>query len=693
MMEDDPDYGYYCETGDDDFTPLSYHVVFFDKEVSRTWVNAVCIRNFSTDDDPEDMGKVACRGKNYRRQLTAATLEARKAAQMPLESRLAKYGFAARYKGPIGMKGKEHSPTSFHEQEFSADSESSSLEICSSGNSYSTENSSPGKEKTTTSPRSSPDEKSSKKPFKGKTKKKDNSEGIAKKQRKNEGKKRQNKSKQAVLEIKNNKSKEVLPHHQYTCDGDLPHVRDVTEPFHKHLMKENLQNNTKNTSLRPEELENSDPSALNTTLDAEQTTSCNQRNVNDPNEGKPIENSSTGTKAVKKRRSSGKAVQCDKKRTISEDTQDNSKVNMNFIERDKRLELVENDVASDRLSLKTQKKQRVSGESQISIDEDAKVDTNPRNLVQQNEEDTCMLSASNKSKANASKGKQFRKRPNDFNESAYKSTLEDKKETEETKVTQFQSTDNNKTKGKSKQLDSQKNQVKKVIKEKSTSLKEGREIQECKTENNEVKTSRSEISGGTRASKMGDHPEHCKPSFVLKRSLASTDLRVSVGVDTSFKRKPLPKLKKVFKPPVAKAAKTDKDLAMPKLLKPHFVSPALAKPHDKSDCSEAGSQETIHTNAFTKGTTLPSMKQTTLKRKASNCNLRHDSEMQKKSKEDVEHNDILSEDLQAEIDEVDSDIANMQKELTISDTSDTSISEEMISPAADQHSCPDSPEF
>ena len=35
-----------------------YHVVFFDKEVSRTWVNAVSIRNFSIDDDPEDMGKV-----------------------------------------------------------------------------------------------------------------------------------------------------------------------------------------------------------------------------------------------------------------------------------------------------------------------------------------------------------------------------------------------------------------------------------------------------------------------------------------------------------------------------------------------------------------------------------------------------------------------------------------------------------
>ena len=37
---------------------VMYHVVFFDKEVSRTWVNAFGIRNFSIDDDPEDMGKV-----------------------------------------------------------------------------------------------------------------------------------------------------------------------------------------------------------------------------------------------------------------------------------------------------------------------------------------------------------------------------------------------------------------------------------------------------------------------------------------------------------------------------------------------------------------------------------------------------------------------------------------------------------
>lgn len=42
-----------------------YHVVFFDKEVSRTWVNAVSIRNFSIDDDPEDMGKVCLHAACY----------------------------------------------------------------------------------------------------------------------------------------------------------------------------------------------------------------------------------------------------------------------------------------------------------------------------------------------------------------------------------------------------------------------------------------------------------------------------------------------------------------------------------------------------------------------------------------------------------------------------------------------------
>ena len=55
---------------------------------------------------------------------------------------------------------------------------------------------------------------------------------------------------------------------------------------------------------------------------------------------------------------------------------------------------------------------------------------------------------------------------------------------------------------------------------------------------------------------------------------------------------------------------------------------------------------------------------------------------------------FVPEDLQAEIDEIDNDIASMQKELRVSDTSDTSISEErIISPAPDHQFLSDSPEF
>jgi len=55
---------------------------------------------------------------------------------------------------------------------------------------------------------------------------------------------------------------------------------------------------------------------------------------------------------------------------------------------------------------------------------------------------------------------------------------------------------------------------------------------------------------------------------------------------------------------------------------------------------------------------------------------------------------FLSEDLQAEIDEIDNDIASMQKELRVSDTSDTSISEDrIISPTVDHQFLSDSPEF
>lgn len=56
---------------------------------------------------------------------------------------------------------------------------------------------------------------------------------------------------------------------------------------------------------------------------------------------------------------------------------------------------------------------------------------------------------------------------------------------------------------------------------------------------------------------------------------------------------------------------------------------------------------------------------------------------------------FLLEDLQAEIDEIDNDIASIRKELRVSDTSDTSLPEEMITSSLteQQISLSDSPEF
>lgn len=57
---------------------------------------------------------------------------------------------------------------------------------------------------------------------------------------------------------------------------------------------------------------------------------------------------------------------------------------------------------------------------------------------------------------------------------------------------------------------------------------------------------------------------------------------------------------------------------------------------------------------------------------------------------------LFLEDLQAEIDEIDDDIASIRKELRVSDTSDTSLPEEMITfSVAEQQkiSLSDSPEF
>lgn len=113
-----------------------------------------------------------------------------------------------------------------------------------------------------------------------------------------------------------------------------------------------------------------------------------------------------------------------------------------------------------------------------------------------------------------------------------------------------------------------------------------------------------------------------KPGFALKRSAASTDVRVALDEDSLARKKSLPKLvKAAFKPPVA--TKEDKNgkvpAKMPKLLRPNFVSPTLAKPENNHDvrkevCEGKMPKSVAHSNVFERNT-VPK-KKLSLKRKA-----------------------------------------------------------------------------
>ena len=85
-----------------------------------------------------------------------------------------------------------------------------------------------------------------------------------------------------------------------------------------------------------------------------------------------------------------------------------------------------------------------------------------------------------------------------------------------------------------------------------------------------------------------------KLGFALKRSAASTDVRVALDEDSLARKKSLPKLvKATFKPPVAtKGGNNGKARAkMPKLLKPNFVSPTLVKPDNNHDVPKEAREE------------------------------------------------------------------------------------------------------
>ena len=141
-----------------------------------------------------------------------------------------------------------------------------------------------------------------------------------------------------------------------------------------------------------------------------------------------------------------------------------------------------------------------------------------------------------------------------------------------------------------------------------------RESNESTNSNGEVSSS-SEVLDQNGESEQHPIPAH-KPGLVIKKSAASTDVRVAVGKDGSIRKKSLPKLvKAAFKPPVAsKGGKTSNDPKMPKLLKPHFVSPAFAKPCKEKCEAEKMSKSVTHPVTAEKDIALK--KEHTLKRKA-----------------------------------------------------------------------------
>ncbi|CAH3196378.1 unnamed protein product, partial [Porites evermanni] len=581
MMEDDPDYGYYCETGEDNVTPEMYHVVFFDKEVSRTWVNAVCIRNFSCDDDPEDMGKVTFKGKNYRRQLTAVTLAARRAAQLPLQRRLAEYGFAARYKGPIGRKAVEESKRSISlETGELSDSvtDSSSQDFSSSGNSFISENS-----------YSSPDEPKRlkpKTPLKSKTRK----EKTAKTPIKSEKKKMQQtkpadsagrKEKAGKKEAKKATADASITPYGSKAPQSSSTSTNIEMQMDTEQPTEGDQGKNKNTEMvLSNHCEAPVPNTLNSKIYSEDTICENERSMTKPSAKKLVESNSLEVKVVKKRK---KSDEVRGRKNAKKSKEDNS--NVSLLENSAKIkqhEKADANVMSLNTLLKTQKKRTACEEKEaVSKTKERERPTEDRTKA----EGPCPESGGNGVDKEKDSGS-HKKRTN-------------------------------------------KNEKRKT----AGSFKKGNEGRESGKGSEEL-TPSSEGTGKKEPPGDGLHPEnHPQPQnsgFTLKRSSANTDVRVSL-TEKVTQKKPLPKLVKAFKPPIAKEGKGPK---MPKLLKPQFVSPALAvKKGDKNDLRKEGSEPKAESNTETKP--LGTTKGMKLKSKSPQTMVHSQSEKSKESEPNV----------------------------------------------------------
>lgn len=436
---------------------------------------------------------------------------------------------------------------------------------------------------------------------------------------------------------------------------------EMSEPIHEPGRTQKQSEDT------PIELEPSVPFVSSAITDSEEAICKDEKSVSEPtttplkaSDGNQSANKSKETKVVKKRQTSGES-RGGKKRKMSKDIQENSK--NSFSEKtnqgEKEKENVNEVTTTESISSNETPKEQTMSEKNKQPDkcvEKDEMDTQDAPCVNEDAGESSKLSTSSEAQQAVSKEKQQRKnsgKPKGVSQDnlVEKNATVDKlylmtkssetsKTTDQTiKSTPLQSLIDNGDAGKGKGPARLKNHANKVGKQ-SNIKQQSKESRRSSGEG----ASRSEVLDQNGESEQ--HPLPQKPCFALKRSAASTDVRVHVALseDSSARKKSLPKLvKAAFKPPMTTKGDGKAPAKMPKLLKPHFISPALAKAennHDVRKEEQTVPKSVAHSEKSDEKNTV-SKKEVALKRKAQRKDQCSTGNTSKKAREN-QPNNILS---------------------------------------------------
>ena len=363
------------------------------------------------------------------------------------------------------------------------------------------------------------------------------------------------------------------------------------------------------------------PNTLNSKTYSEDTICENERSTTKLAAKKLVESNSLEVKVVKKRK---KSDEVRGRKNAKKSKEDNS--NISLLEKSSKNKQHENadaNVMSLSTLLKTQKKRTACEESNRKKKKvAARIENDPPDIAVREE----VKRDNSVSPSTSNLGDSIE---NQREEAVSKTKERDRPTGDSTKAEGPCPESGGNGVDKKKDSGSLKNGTNKNVKKKTAGSSLGREP----GNGSEELASSSEGSGKKEPSGDGLHPEnHPQPQksgFTLNRSSANTDVPVSLTEKVTLK-KSLPKLVKAFKPPIAKEGKGPK---MPKLLKPQFVSPALAiKKEDKNDPRKEESETKAESNTETKP--LGTTKGMKLKSKSSQTMVLPQSE---KSKESERH--------------------------------------------------------